>query len=187
MGDSVSVSDTVRLQSAGARARQPAQGRRVSAGRPDRDRLERGQFHHELDADAAGPPVKFANDEPICMLVPQKRSELEIFEPEIRNIESDPDLQTRFRQWMESRNKFVAEQKQKGPPEKGASPWQGHYTRGTTPTGEAAREHQVKLKLRSFIEREPRIERAPQTAASHSEVKSASTALGWKRFFTRPR
>ena len=134
-----------------------------------------------------GNTVKFAKDEPICMLAPQKRSELEVFEPEIRNIESDPELQTRFRQWMESRNKFVAEQKQKGPPEKGASPWQGHYTRGTTPTGEAAREHQVKLKLRSFIEREPRIERAPQTAASHSEVKSASTALGWKRFFTRPR
>src|SRR5213079_167162 len=26
--------------------------------------------------------VRFAKDEPICMLVPQKRSELEIFEPE---------------------------------------------------------------------------------------------------------
>jgi hypothetical protein len=122
------------------------------------------------------------------MLVPQKRSELEIFAPEIRNIESDPDLQTRFRQWMESRNKFVAEQKQKGPPEKGASPWQGHYTRGTTPTGEAAREHQVKLKLRSFIEREPRIERAPPAAAAPpSAGKSASAPSGWKRFFTRPR
>ena len=70
------------------------------------------------------------------MLVPQRRSELEIFQPEIRNIESDPDLQRRFRQWIESRNQFVGEQKQKGPPEKGASPWQGHYTRGTTPAGE---------------------------------------------------
>ena len=132
--------------------------------------------------------VKFAKDEPICMLVPQKRSELEIFEPEMRNIESDPDLQNRFRQWMESRNKFVTEQKQKGPPEKGASPWQGHYTRGTTPTGEAAREHQVKLKLQSFVEREPRIERAPQPAAApQSGDKSVRVASGWRRFFTRPR
>ena len=68
-----------------------------------------------------------------------------IFAPEIRNIESDPDLQTRFRQWMESRNRFVAEQKQKGPPEKGASPWQGHYTRGTTPTGERVEVHETRL------------------------------------------
>jgi hypothetical protein len=88
---------------------------------------------------------------------------------------------------MESRNKFVAEQKQKGPPEKGASPWQGHYTRGTTPTGEAAREHQVKLKLRMFVEREPRIERAPQAAAPSPDGKSAGAASGWKRFFARPR
>jgi hypothetical protein len=134
-----------------------------------------------------GHTVRFAKDEPICMLVPQKRSELEIFEPEIRNIESDPDLQARFRQWMESRNKFVAEQKQKGPPEKGAAPWQGHYTRGTTPTGEAAREHQMKLKVRSFVEREPRIERAPQAAATQSGDKRASPVSGWKRFFTWPR
>jgi hypothetical protein len=105
----------------------------------------------------------------------------------MRNIESILILQM-FSQWMESRNKFVAEQKQKGPPEKGASPWQGHYTRGITPTGEAAREHQVKLKQRSFIEREPRIERAPQTAATpQSGAKSVSAASGWRRFFTRPR
>jgi len=131
--------------------------------------------------------VKFAKDEPICMLVPQKRSELEIFDPEIRNIESEPDLQARFLHWMESRNKFVAEQRQKGPPELGASPWQGHYTRGTTPTGEVAPAHQVKLRLGSFVEREPRIERAPQAAPPQPGGKKAGAPWGWRRLFTRPR
>jgi len=132
--------------------------------------------------------VKFAKDEPICMLVPQKRSELEIFEAEIRNIESDPDLQQRFRHWMESRNKFVADQKQKGSPEKGATPWQGHYMRGTTPTGEAAREHQTKLTLRAFVEREPRIDRpAPPAALTPPDGERAGAWANLKKLFGRGR
>jgi hypothetical protein len=135
-----------------------------------------------------GYPLHFEKDEPICMLVPQRRSELEIFEPEIRNIESDPELQGRFQQWIDGRNKFVAEQKQKGPPEKGASPWQGHYTRGTTPAGGAAREHQVKLKLHGFAEREPRIERyAPGDAASPAEGRHTGAFRALKRLFMKGR
>ena len=130
--------------------------------------------------------VKFEKDEPICMLVPQRRSELEIFQPEIRNIESDPDLQRRFRQWIESRNQFVGEQKQKGPPEKGASPWQGHYTRGTTPAGETAREHQVKLKLRGFDEREPRPVPIAQPEAPRSQDDRVTGGL-LQRLFRRSR
>jgi hypothetical protein len=37
-------------------------------------------------------PVRFELDEPICMIVPQRRAELEEFAPELRRIENDEDL-----------------------------------------------------------------------------------------------
>jgi Family of unknown function (DUF6065) len=41
-------------------------------------------------------PVRFEVDEPICMIVPQRRAELEEFAPELRPIESDEDLQRKL-------------------------------------------------------------------------------------------
>ncbi len=37
-------------------------------------------------------PVRFEVDEPICMIVPQRRAELEEFTPELRPIESDENF-----------------------------------------------------------------------------------------------
>ena len=110
--------------------------------------------------------VKFQKDEPICMVVPQKRGELEAFVPEMCNIERDPDLQHRYRHWLESRRAWVQEQKQAGPRD-GHAPHQGHYSRGATTTGEQHEEHQTKLDLQPFAELdapiiEVREEKAPQ-------------------------
>ena len=49
-------------------------------------------------------PVRFEVDEPICMIVPQRRAELEEFAPELRRIESDEDLQRKHEFFLRSRD-----------------------------------------------------------------------------------
>ena len=48
-------------------------------------------------------PVRFEVDEPICMIVPQRRAELEEFAPELRRIESDEDLQRKHELFLRER------------------------------------------------------------------------------------
>ncbi len=104
--------------------------------------------------------IRFEVDDPICMLVPQRRVELEAAEPSIRNLESNPELLHGYKEWIASRRAFVA-QVSANPPKKDESlPWQGHYTRGTHVSGEAAPKHQNKLQLRPFQEMEAPL-RAP--------------------------
>jgi Family of unknown function (DUF6065) len=89
----------------------------------------------------------------------------------LRNLESEPDLQTRYRHWLESRRAWVQEQKSAAPREgQGHAPHQGHYSRGTTTIGEQAEEHQTKLDLQPFAELdapiiEAREEKAPPRQA----------------------
>ena len=98
--------------------------------------------------------VRFQKDEPIGMLVPQRRHDLEALEPEIRNIESNPELEKSFTNWSASRQAFM--QKNRGRPAGSSGrPWQKHYVWGVGPSGEQAPEHQVKIELRPFEEREP--------------------------------
>ena len=115
--------------------------------------------------------VKFEKDEPICLLMPVKRGELEDIAPEIRNLESVPELLEGYNKWHESR---VAAQavavraakanKIRTPQERAAdmaeAPKQGHYIRGVGPMGEKVDEHQAhahqtRLALTPFKEVEP--------------------------------
>ena len=41
-------------------------------------------------------PVIFEAGEPICMIVPQRRGELEAFHPEIRELEEEPEPASAF-------------------------------------------------------------------------------------------
>jgi hypothetical protein len=102
-----------------------------------------------------GRKIKFAKDEPVCLLLPQRRNELEGFEPAIRNLESEPEVLKGFGAWDQSRKAFVAEMSKRTPRSDTVAPWQGHYTRGAHITGEAAQEHQTKLALQPFAEDEP--------------------------------
>jgi len=117
-------------------------------------------------------PVRFFAGEPIALIVPQRRGELESFRPEIRNIQSDPELTKRFTEWARSRVEFAEKHKDKLPPQGKPLPWQKHYTRGTSTDGQAAREHQVKLELRDFVDRDPvRIPGRPPVAESKKSQK----------------
>jgi hypothetical protein len=95
-------------------------------------------------------PVVFELGEPICMIVPQRRAELESFQTRVADGASDVDLQNGYQQWVRSRGRFIHEL---GVPETEAwrRGWQKHYFRGTSPSGHSAVEHQSKIVLQPFI------------------------------------
>lgn len=100
-------------------------------------------------------PVVFDAGEPICMVVPQRRGELEAFWPEIRDIQDDPALASAHQEWSNSRATFLTDLKEPGS-EAGSMRWQKEYFRGIKPQHGQVPEHQVKLKLREFAHPESR-------------------------------
>ena len=98
-------------------------------------------------------PVRFEVDEPICMIVPQRRAELEEFAPELRRIESDEDLRCKHETFLRSRN--AAKQIEQLTRVAAGEPveWQGDYARGRhTDGGAGTPDHQTRRHLRSFVQ-----------------------------------
>jgi hypothetical protein len=100
-------------------------------------------------------PVRFEVDEPICMIVPQRRAELEEFAPELRRIESDEDLQRKHELFLRSRDDAGRIQAAANVAAGERLDWQGDYTRGRHRDGEAGPpDHQTRRHLRSFVEQQ---------------------------------
>jgi len=96
-------------------------------------------------------PVRFEVDEPICMIVPQRRAELEEFAPELRRIESDEDLARKHESWLRSRSEAGRIQAAANVAAGERVEWEADYTRGRHRDGEAgADDHQTRRHLRSF-------------------------------------
>ena len=96
-----------------------------------------------------GQVIRFDRDEPVCMIVPQRRGELESFRPRIAPLASDPETRHAYLEWAESREFFLLHRRlTRSRP--GAHKWQKHYHKGTSPSGVVAGEHQSKLHLRPF-------------------------------------
>jgi hypothetical protein len=93
--------------------------------------------------------VRFERGEPICMLVPQQRGELETFDPDMRDLARNRELQAGFKTWSESRSQFLGALKRQDP-EAAGQKWQKHYFQGRAPEGEPTDEHQTVLSLRPF-------------------------------------
>jgi hypothetical protein len=101
-------------------------------------------------------PVRFEVDEPICMIVPQRRAELEEFAPELRRIESDEDLHSRYEFFLRSRAELGRTQAAPNANAGDRVPWQGDYARGIHADGAAgAHDHQTRRHLRPFVEQQP--------------------------------
>lgn len=99
--------------------------------------------------------VRFEAEEPFCMVVPQRRGELEAFRPTVRPLKSDPDVHASYEAWEESRHqlsvrKFLSAYS--GEHEDAKRAWQQHYWKGTAPDGTPAPEHQIRLDLAEFEE-----------------------------------
>src|SRR5437763_5130905 len=86
--------------------------------------------------------ILFRMDEPICMIVPQPRGDLEAFRPEIRDIETTPDISHDYHRWSESRRQFLIDVKVPDS-EAAAMGWQKDYFQGNTPDGQRFTEHQT--------------------------------------------
>lgn len=96
-----------------------------------------------------GLPVVFEPREPICMVVPRRRGELERFRPELSEIDAEATTAAHYREWLDSRRRFNAGLKALGSSE-ARTAWQRHYFRGTSPSGAHAPEHQVRASLMPF-------------------------------------
>lgn len=114
--------------------------------------------------------VRFSKGEPIAMLVPVRRHDIESFRPEIRNLESEPDLLEKFQAWQRGRKETVERAKSLKFEEKKV---EGHYIRGHHATGERAPEHQNKIPLLSFEEVEEPLMKPPD------EVVPAPRSRSW--------
>jgi len=93
--------------------------------------------------------ITFEKGDPICMITPQRRFEVERFRPEIRDITSDPVLHADYLQWADSRRKFNSDLK-KNDPDARKKGWQKHYAQGKTVSEKRSDVHQSKLNLHEF-------------------------------------
>jgi len=108
-----------------------------------------------------GVPVRFEPDDPVCMLVPQRRGELESFQARLRGLRGDAELRRQFRAWERARDRVIAAAEDPDRPGGAPAEWQLHYLRGTSPGGAGALEHQTKLHLAHFVEHDGRRPRTP--------------------------
>lgn len=94
--------------------------------------------------------VRFEAGEPFCHLFPVRMGELETLSPVVRKLSENPDLESEYGLWSESRNTFNADL---AAPESTATrdKWQKSYFRGQLPSGRPATGgHQSRLRLRPF-------------------------------------
>jgi hypothetical protein len=94
-------------------------------------------------------PVVFEVDEPICMIVPQRRGELESFHPRVVDIWRDAAIQSEHRAWTRSRAQFLKNLSVAGSSAMRQG-WQKDYFRGVSPRASRVDIHQTKLSLREF-------------------------------------
>jgi hypothetical protein len=94
-------------------------------------------------------PVSFKAGEPIAMIMPMRRGEIETFGITVRDLTTDGNLQREYHAWSESRRDFLdafnsGKQDRMG--------WQKDYFFGTSAHGEKFQGHQVQLKIGPVVD-----------------------------------
>jgi Family of unknown function (DUF6065) len=96
-------------------------------------------------------PVMFERGEPLCMLVPQHRHDIENVRAAFRSLEADPELERRVRGWANSREDFLVDLASDGTDARNRR-WQKDYFQGHDVDGQKADMHQTKLRVREFVD-----------------------------------
>jgi hypothetical protein len=99
--------------------------------------------------------VRFEKGEPIAMLVPQRRGELEQFSCRMAELSSDPALSEGYAQWIRSRMEFLRLQ-QSGDADALKRRFEKHYLHGTHTSGAPGPDdHQMRRELATFEPNRP--------------------------------
>jgi hypothetical protein len=98
--------------------------------------------------------VEFQAGEPIAMLVPHHRGDLEIFSVRKAELAGNPELYNGYTEWISSRQTFLAAQRN-GDAEAIKKKFQKHYFSGQTLKGMHFDGHQKKRRLRTFEAEKP--------------------------------
>lgn len=88
--------------------------------------------------------VTFDDGEPICNFFPFQRGYLEQWEPEIKDIREEPEIQAKYNEWSESRRKYNSTLNTNG--NKG----ERDYLRGEYKDGQKFEDHQNIIKAKDF-------------------------------------
>lgn len=117
--------------------------------------------------------VRFEKDEPFCQLLPVAKHALEETQPEILDLESNPELTQDYRTWREERDWFRVSSRA-GNPEAVREAWQKFYFHGELPSGKRwTDDHTRKLRLPAPID-----SRATQQGAFAGDPIDASGTAG---------
>jgi len=93
--------------------------------------------------------VRFEAGDPVALLVPTRRGELEAFTPTLREMDEDPALGADYRAWRAGREGFIEGLSARDEATVKAG-WQRDYFLGKGPRDQGAPEHQTKLTLAGF-------------------------------------
>ena len=97
--------------------------------------------------------VRFEKGEPYCFLFPLSRGLLEQFQPETRDLSSEPSLQEEY-EHAHNRRSFPAVVKRLTGQDDDTHNWQKWYSRGSSPDGkDSIGSHQRKLRVKPFVRR----------------------------------
>ena len=98
--------------------------------------------------------IRFEEGAPVCLLVPQRRGELEEFSPELSDLDDDQEVSAEYRKWRESRGRFIEDLAAREE-EAVRAGWQRDYFLGRAPGERVVPEHQTKMALRPFERTKP--------------------------------
>lgn len=116
--------------------------------------------------------ISFPAGDPIVMLVPQRRGDLELFQPGHALLENTQDAHD-YQCWAQSREEFAQEMTRPGT-QAAAEGWQRHYMRGTHPgTAQIFPGHQSRLHLRGFADAP--VEKPVTRTESHGPSRSGES------------
>jgi hypothetical protein len=118
--------------------------------------------------------IRFEKGDPLCVITPVRRGDVESFVPVIQNLQSEPDLRERHDAWHARRLEAASY----GTEAQKAVKSQGQYIRGEQVDGELFSQHQTKLAVKPFKDLEPAPAAISQPPAAPNRQKSGF----WQRF-----
>lgn len=88
---------------------------------------------------APGVPVHFNKGDPICRVLPYPHEYMKNFTIGVQNMSADPAFKHRYDHWLESRNAFHKEQRER--PQDMLKAWQKNYAKGEDTLGHKVDDH----------------------------------------------